>query len=180
MNRAKPRTKTLSFGRSILYGWLVVGTLDGMDAMIVSIVRGSNPARMWRGVASGLLGPAAATGGLPVSFLGVCIHFFIALCVVTVFHLVSRRFKVLAQYPFIFGPIYGLLVYLFMYRVVMPLSAIGAVGRFVWPRSINDLAIHAFGVGLPSAWFASRSVGAGARDEDLARSGGGRRAPTLA
>lgn len=151
--------RTLTPWQAIVYGWLVVGTLDGLDACIVSLIRGGNPARMFRGVASGLLGPSAIQGGLGVSFLGASIHYFIAFVVVVTYVLASRRIAVLRKHPFICGPIYGLLVYLFMYRVTMTL-AFGAPGRFVWPRSLNDLAIHAFGVGLPSAWFASRVLAA--------------------
>jgi len=49
--------------------------------------------------------------------------------------------------------VYGLLVYLFMNRVVIPLSAIGA-GAATWPALpvlVNGLLIHAFGIGIPSA-----------------------------
>jgi len=140
-----------------LFGALTVGTLDGLDACIVSLIRGGNPARMFRGVASGLLGASAIQGGLGISFLGLCIHFFIATCWVTVYFLLSRRIAVLRKHPFICGPIFGLLVYVVMYRVVIPLSAIGVTPQFVWPRSLNDLAIHAFGVGLPAAWWSSRA-----------------------
>src|SRR5262249_1376071 len=50
--------RMLSPSRAILYGWLVVGTLDGLDAAIVSTLRGSNPVRVFQYVASGLLGPS--------------------------------------------------------------------------------------------------------------------------
>jgi hypothetical protein len=149
--------KPLTNAQAMLYGALTVGTLDGLDACIVSLVRGSNPARMFRGVASGLLGSGAIQGGLEISFLGLCIHFFIATCWVIAYFLISRKVAVMRKHPFICGPLFGLLVYAVMYRIVIPLSAIGVTPRLVWPRSLNDLAIHAFGVGLPSAWFASRA-----------------------
>jgi hypothetical protein len=156
---------TLTPRQAILYAWLTAGTLDGLDACVVSLVRGSNPARMFRGVAYGLLGPAALNGGLPVSFLGLCIHFFVAFMAVTIYFLVSRKVAVLRKHPFIFGPLYGLAVYGVMYRIVIPLSAIGVTPQIVWPRSLNDFLIHMLGVGLPSAWFASRAPVA---DEDRA------------
>jgi hypothetical protein len=149
--------RSLSAAQAIGYGTLVVGLLDITDAVIVSIVRGSNPGRMLQGIASGLLGRSSFEGGVATMALGLSIHFFIAFCVVMTYFLASRRLTVLARHPLICGPIYGVLVYLFMYRVVMPLSAIGVVGRFVLPRSINDVLIHALGVGLPSALFAARA-----------------------
>lgn len=50
---------------------------------------------------------------------------------------------------------YGVLVYLFMNLVVLPLSAT-AGGGFPPPFGIllNGVLIHIFGVGLPSALFA--------------------------
>lgn len=149
--------KPLSVGQAIAYGTIVVGTLDISDAIVVSLVRGSTPARMLQGIASGLLGRASFQGGVATMALGLLIHFFIAFCVVTTYNVASRRFAVLTRRPLICGPIYGVLVYLFMYRVVIPLSAIGVTPQFVFPRSINDVLIHAFGVGLPSALCAARS-----------------------
>jgi hypothetical protein len=52
------------------------------------------------------------------------------------------------------GVIYGIAVYFVMNDVVLPLSAAGR-GPFVLPVFINGILIHAIGVGLPSAWFAS-------------------------
>jgi len=42
-----------------------------------------------------------------------------------------------------------------MNLVVIPLSAIGAV-RCSWPRLVNGILIHVFGIGIPSALFAAR------------------------
>jgi hypothetical protein len=60
----------------------------------------------------------------------------------------------------IYGIAYGVLAYFVMTFVVVPLSNAGP-GRitFAWPITpvlINGLVIHAFGVGLPAAYFASR------------------------
>jgi hypothetical protein len=42
-------------------------------------------------------------------------------------------------------------VYLFMNRVVIPLSAIGTATWPALPVLANGLLIHAFGIGIPSA-----------------------------
>jgi hypothetical protein len=42
-----------------------------------------------------------------------------------------------------------------MNYIVMPLSAIGASPQFTAATLSNQLLIHAFGIGLPSALFAS-------------------------
>ena len=147
--------RILTPSRAILYGWLVVGTLDGLDAAIVSTLRGSNPVRVFQYVASGLLGPASMQGGLTTALFGVLIHYFIAFCVVLTYNVASRRLRMLAERPLLYGPIYGVLVYLFMNLVVTPLSAIGVI-RFSRLSVVNGLLIHIFGIGIPSALFASR------------------------
>jgi hypothetical protein len=139
--------------RAVAYGGLTVGFLDGLDAVIFFGLRGVSPERIFQSIASGLLGRAAYQGGLPTVVLGVLLHFTIALAIVTIYHLVSRRVPGLARRPFVWGPLYGITVYLTMNLVVLPLSA-----AVTGPRSplvvVNGLFIHIIGVGIPSALFA--------------------------
>jgi hypothetical protein len=111
---------------------------------------------MLQGIASGLLGRASFSGGPSTALLGLGIHFFIALSVVTTYYVVSRQIPPLRRRPVLFGIAYGVLVYFFMNLVVIPLSAIGAV-RFSLPLFINGILIHIFGVGLPSALVAAKA-----------------------
>jgi|KBSSwiStaDraftv2_1062776.scaffolds.fasta_scaffold216067_1 uncharacterized membrane protein YagU involved in acid resistance len=146
----------LSPARAILYGTLVVGTLDVVDAFVFFGLRsGTTPARILQSIASGWLGRAAYTGGAGAAALGAITHYFIAFGIVATYFVVSRRAAVLTRHPIACGMVYGLLVYLFMNRVVIPLSAIGAgAGAATWPALpvlVNGLLIHAFGIGIPSA-----------------------------
>jgi len=144
----------LSPARAILYGTLVVGTLDIVDAFVFFGLRsGTTPVRILQSIASGWLGRAAYTGGAGAAALGAITHYFIAFGIVATYFVVSRRAAVLTRHPIACGMVYGLLVYLFMNRVVIPLSAIGA-GAATWPALpvlVNGLLIHAFGIGIPSA-----------------------------
>ena len=54
------------------------------------------------------------------------------------------------QRPWIYGPLYGLLVYAVMNFVVIPLSAVAARSPST-SVLVNGLLIHALGVGLPAA-----------------------------
>jgi hypothetical protein len=148
-------TRTTS---SILYGWLVVGVLDGLDAVVFLAFRGVKPARVFQGIAGGLLGRASFEGGLATVLLGVAIHFFIAFCVVATYILAARKLPVLWRRPFLCGPIYGIGVHVFMRYAVIPLSLAGT-GRFNWPGFVNIILAHALLVGLPSALFARRAFG---------------------
>lgn len=142
--------------KAVLYGALTVGTLDILDAFIFFGLRsGVSPARILQGIAGGLLGRAAFQGGAGTVALGLLLHFFIALGVVLAFFLASRRFPELVRKPFVYGPLYGIVVYLVMSQIVLPLSAVAPRATMFPPAPvlINQLLIHML-VGLPSALFA--------------------------
>jgi hypothetical protein len=149
----------LSASRAILYGTLVVGTLDILDAFVFFGLRsGTTPVRILQSIASGWLGRAAFAGGARTAALGAVTHYFIAFGIVTTYVVISRRVSVLTRRPIACGIVYGLLVYLFMNRVVIPLSAIGSAPWPPLPVLANGLLIHALGIGIPSAIFAARAV----------------------
>jgi hypothetical protein len=147
--------------QAIAYGTLIVGILDGLDAIIFFGLRGGATwASIGRTIASGLVGrDAARAGGIPMALLGWCLHFTVAFGIVTVFYIVSRYLRFLTRRPFLYGPLYGIIAFFVMNLVVIPMSAIGAGGLPAGPALINGLLIHAFGVGLPAALVASRASG---------------------
>jgi hypothetical protein len=153
------RAASLPFGRALLYGGLAVGILDGLDAIVFFGLRsGATPMRVFQGIASGLLGRSAITGGWPPALLGIAIHFFIAFTIVLVFLVASRYLGTLARHPIAWGIIYGIAVYLVMNRVVIPLSAIGSTAWPPFPVLANGVLIHMFGVGLPAGLAARATI----------------------
>lgn len=142
--------------RAALLGGLIVAVLDGLDALLFFGLRGISPARLFQGIASGLLGRSAFEGGMATALLGVLIHFFIAFAVVITYHFAVRLIPRLTRRPWIYGPLYGLVVYGVMNFVVIPLSAIGARSPST-AVLLNGLLIHIFGVGLPAALSAGLS-----------------------
>jgi hypothetical protein len=80
-------------------------------------------AQILRGIASGLLGPKSFCGGWQTAMLGAAIHFLTAFSAASVFYAASRKLIFLRRRPVLSGVLYGIVVYLFMYWVVMPLSA---------------------------------------------------------
>ena len=135
--------------RAIVWGGLLAGVGDITFAFVVW--RSIGPVRVLQSVASGLLGAAAREGGLATAALGAVLHFTIAFIWATVFWLASRRLKVLGRHPVVGGLLYGGVVYLFMYFVVLPLSAI----RANLPHDASSILLNAAGhmllVGLPIA-----------------------------
>lgn len=151
--------RALSGTEAIVYGGLTVGVLDALDAIVFFGLRsGATPIRIFQSIAAGLLGRATFQGGLRSALLGVAIHFFIAFSIAATYYAASRRLAILVQRPILCGAVYGVLVYFFMNRVVIPLSAIGAAPASPLPVFFNGIAIHILGVGIPAASFASRAV----------------------
>lgn len=146
------RRSHLGFGRALLLGTLAVAMLDGLDAIVFFGLRNDvGPDRIFKAIAAGLLGPAAARqGGWQTVLLGICLHVFISLLVVLVFMVASRRLTWLTRRPLLWGIVYGIGVYVVMNFVVIPLSA-AAGGRPPLPVVVNGVMIHMFGVGLPAA-----------------------------
>ena len=149
MSRMKP-------GRAILYGTIVVGTIDAIDAFVFFGLRsGSTPTRIFQSIAGGWVGRASYAGGARTVAIGATTHYLIAFGIVLTYFLLSRYARVLVRHPIVCGIVYGLLVYLVMNRVIIPLSAIGPGPWPALPVLANGLLIHAFGVGPPAALFAA-------------------------
>ena len=165
--QSKAAARPLSGLRAVLYGGLTVGILDIGDAIVFWFLRADvPPMRILQSVAAGLLGrQEARAGGWPTALLGLLLHFFIATTVVLVYNLASRRLAVLTRRPIVCGLAYGLLVYLAMYYVVVPLSAAGRGIPDMPPLPVlaNNVLIHMLGVGLPAALFAAWAARAAGR-----------------
>jgi len=124
------------------------GVLDITAALIVYGFFGAKPVPLLQGIASGLLGPRAFQGGLATAMLGLFCHFVIAFGAATVYFAASRAVPALLQYAVASGALYGVAVYFFMSRVVLPLSA-AARRPFSMKMMIIGVVIHIFCVGLP-------------------------------
>jgi hypothetical protein len=143
---------------TILYGGLIVGILDGLFALIFyGLILGVKPMRIFQSVASGLLGKASFEGGTPTFLLGILLHFVVASCIAAVYYLASLKLPVLIHRPVVCGLVYGMLAYLGMNYVVIPLSAARS-GPFSLRLFLPAFLGHALLVGLPIALIARRSA----------------------
>ena len=143
---------------TILGGGLAVGVLDGLFALVFyGLVLGVPKLRIFQSVAAGLLGRASFEGGVWTFLLGVLLHFVVATCIAAVYYAASLKLPVLIRRAVVCGLVYGLLAYLVMNYVVIPLSA-AATGRFSLRTFLPAFIAHAFLVGLPVALIARRSA----------------------
>jgi hypothetical protein len=144
--------------QTIVYGGLIVGILDGLFAFIFyGLVLGVKPLRIFQSVASGLLGRAAYDGGVSTFLLGLLLHFVVATCIAAVYYAASFKLPILIHHAVVSGLIYGMIAYLVMNYVVIPLSRIG-----FRPTSLRlfvpAFIAHAVLVGLPLALLARWSA----------------------
>jgi hypothetical protein len=134
---------------TILYGGLVVGILDGLFALIYyGLYLGIPMLRVFQSVASGVLGQSAFEGEVKTFLLGVGLHFVVAFCIAAVYYLASLKLPVLIRQAVICGLVYGVIAYLGMNYVIIPLSAVPP-RRFNLPVFLTALIGHIFLVGLP-------------------------------
>ena len=141
---------------AILLAGLAAGTLDITAAFIVyGNMFHVGPSRILHNVASGLLGREAYNGGLATAAVGLLCHFIIAFGAATVFFLLARAFPFLLHQPVLGGALYGIAVYFFMSRIVVPLSKV-AKSPFSLKMMIIGIIIHIFCVGLPIALITRR------------------------
>ena len=143
---------------TMVLGGVTAGVLDIADAFIVITINGGAPTRVLQTIASGILGRDAYQGGALVAALGLALHFLIACGAASVFFLISRAFPVVLRRPVVSGLAFGLGVWAFMYYAVLPITFRRPNVLPAWPMLLNQLGIHALGVGLPIALWAWRSA----------------------
>lgn len=133
---------------TMVWATIISGVLDAIAAIIVyKLFYNYSPLQIYQFVASGMLGPDAYTGGLPVALLGLAFHFFIAFGASYAFYLLYPRIPALAKHKIIAGLLYGFAIWAVMNLVVIPMSKIP-------PASFDTVAVlaivwHMIVVGLP-------------------------------
>jgi uncharacterized membrane protein YagU involved in acid resistance len=121
---------------AIVVGGLIAGALDILYAFAVygplapalGLSSSSSPFEILQSVYGGWVGhEAAAAGGVNTAVLGACTHFGIAIVMAVVYAVLLARPG--ASNPILWGVIYGLILFVVMNYIVVPLSA-AADGHF--------------------------------------------------
>jgi hypothetical protein len=142
----------------VLAGGLIAGALDLTFAFVFYGQHGAAPLRILQGIASGVLGRGSFQMGLASAALGAFFHFFISVCAAAIYYLVSLRFSFLTRRVAISGAIFGVLMFLAMHFIVVPLSAIKPSPMKVG-NVIGELCSHVFLFGMVIAYAVSRVKG---------------------
>ena len=134
---------------TIVQAGLVAGILDAMGAMITFIIRtGKSPAVVWKYVASGVFGQEALASGSGMVGWGLFFHFCIALIWACVFFLIYPTIRRFISNPVIVGLLYGIVVWLLMNLIVLPLSNVTAQ-PFDLSRAVIGMGVLMVCIGLP-------------------------------
>jgi hypothetical protein len=136
---------------------------DIAQAMLAFGLMGATPFRIFQSIARGIFGARTFQMGWTSFAVGFACHFFIAFTAAAVYYLASRRLpgkmaRALTERAVLCGLLYGEVVFLVMYFVVMPLSQVG------WPRFnlatwLTGPLGHPLLVGLPIALAVRRFAG---------------------
>ncbi len=136
---------------------LLAGTLDIVAAMIQFLIAtgGANPVIVLQYIASGVFGPLAFSGSILYPCAGLLFHLVIATSWAGLFFEVYPRIALLRKSFVISGIAYGVIVWLAMTKIVVPLSYVRPV-QHTLVKDLVAVAILMVFVGIPIAWRASR------------------------
>lgn len=147
--------RTAAF-KAIIAGGLIAATIDIGSAVLIS---GRSASRILQTIAGGLLAKASFDGGLRSVLLGLALQELMGLIIAAIYVAAAVRAPALSRRWVAWGLTYGVLIFLVMNYVVVPLSAWHVVPHFSLASFFaNLLAMLLFG--LIVAYCAARLIGA--------------------
>lgn len=142
----------MTTGARILKATAIAGTLDILAAMGLRLWFGRDIGGMLRYVASGPF-PAATDWGAGGATLGLAVHFTLMAVMAAVFVFAADRWPKLKANAVLWGVIYGLMTYVVMNLIVVPLRFGSMPGTI---SIVTQLFCHIVLVGIPIALVARR------------------------
>jgi phage shock protein PspC (stress-responsive transcriptional regulator) len=145
----------------IIGAGILAGTLNLAAA---AMIFGGSAMHGFQMIASGLLGDRAFSSGSSTAGLGVALHYAISIVAAVLYWLMATRIRLLRDYWLVGGTAFGVLAYVIMNLIVVPMS--NAASPDLSARIVvEDLAAHVLAFGIPIAGVLSmarrrRGVGA--------------------
>jgi hypothetical protein len=144
--------------KPILLTGLLVGTLDGIAAIIhFKLSGGGNPLFIAKYIASGVFGPGALNGGAGMIISGGLFHYIIAIFWTALFFLIYPRVSGVRLKKYVPGVLYGVLIWLVMNLIVLPLTCVPLASRDLFQDAIG-ITILIVTVGLPISLIQQREA----------------------
>jgi uncharacterized membrane protein YagU involved in acid resistance len=120
---------------AILLGGIIAGTLDIGAA---SLINSAKPTRILQVIASGLLGKSAFVDNSTME-LGLVLQLAMSIIIASIFVVAVQWRTILKRHWLKAGLAYGVVIFLVMNYVVLPLSAIGHPPRFRVVHFMEDI-----------------------------------------
>ncbi|MDG3581159.1 hypothetical protein [Galbibacter pacificus] len=130
----------------------LMGTLDILAAVLLTLYYGGDPIKMLGYIASGALGTKALSGALYYVVIGLFFHYGIAFVWTVIFMWGYKKVPFLSQHRILTGMAYGLIIWSVMDLIIIPLSLI-TPGPFNIARAITGALILILAIGLPLSFI---------------------------
>ena len=134
--------------RTILIAGLTAGTIDIGAACLINSLP---PVTILQAIASGVLGQASFSNGAPAAALGLLLQWAMSCLIAAIYVIAAQKLARLRRSWVAAGVAYGIVVFVVMSYVVMPLSAVGRSPSFTAEAFAgNLLAMVLFGLIIAS------------------------------
>ena len=142
--------------KTIAWSGLLVGSLDILSALTHYYIKtGKDPVNVLKYVASAIFGSNAYDSGSAMAVYGLLFHYLVAFCWTILFFIIYQRLNLSSYNRIITGIIYGIIIWVVMTRVVVPLSR-AATGPFDPLQAGIAVSILIVAIGLPLSFIAYR------------------------
>jgi uncharacterized membrane protein YagU involved in acid resistance len=130
---------------------VAAGIVAGITNLVAAaVIFGGTMTHGFQMIASGLLGAEAFSGGLKAAVLGAGLHFAISVAAAALYLWAALRHRALIRHWLVGGVVFGVLAYLVMNAVVVPLSR-AANPDFSFGVIVKELLAHTVLFGVPIA-----------------------------
>lgn len=137
---------------AIVLGGIVAGTIDIFAASLIS---GRDVMYILHIIAGGLLGRRALSGGMPAALLGLLLQELMGMIIAAIYVFAAGPLPLLKRRWLVCGLLYGVVIFLVMNYVVVPLSAWRHWPQFTPAKFLENLAAMLL-FGVIVAFFARR------------------------
>jgi len=128
---------------------VATGLIDLLGAFSTYVPKGATELGVLKYIASGILGAAALHGGPAIAGVGFVVHCGLTTLMAALYFAAATAVRGLNRWPWLSGAVYGVLTFVAMVYVAVPLSA--APG-WKYPGGwdiVSGLLAHIFYVGIP-------------------------------
>jgi hypothetical protein len=146
-----------NFRRAVFRAGLLVGCLDILAALVNFYIQtGRDPRIVLKYIASAVFGRDAYGADPLFPVMGLIFHFLIAFTWTLIFFFLYPRIKLMSRNRILTGVVYGLLVWMVMNRLVVPLSRAAVSPVFAWKQAVPAILILILAIGIPLSFLADR------------------------